>query len=286
MNAFALHAPTDRTALRWIGSAVVIIAIHAGLIAAGIYLYREQVTAGTPESAIMIDMAPAAAAPAAPTQDAAPGPEMTQADAPSEPPPPEPMPQQQVEEQIPPTPQMENPAVEAPPEQKVEPTPPPPEPVKPTPEPPKPIPEPPKPKPKPVRTEVIKKKPSVEPAQPRTTAPPSAQRQASTSSAAMAGASRAASVSYNQLIAAQLQRYKQYPSASKAANEQGSARISFTLDRNGRLLSSRLTKSSGHPALDAETLAVVRRAQPFPPFPSEKIGNSDSFDVPIGFYLR
>jgi protein TonB len=125
------------------------------------------------------------------------------------------------------------------------------------------------------------------PPAPRTTAPPRSRQQASASAAALsAGASRAASASYNQLIAAQLQRYKQYPSASRAANEQGRAFIAFTLDRSGRLLSARLTKSSGFAALDAETLAVVRRAQPFPPFPAEKTGSTDSFNVPISFFMR
>jgi len=91
---------------------------------------------------------------------------------------------------------------------------------------------------------------------------------------------------YNQIIAARLQRFKQYPSAARAANEEGRTRVLFTLDRSGRLLSSRLTKSSGHAVLDAEALAVLQRAQPFPPLPSEHQGNSASFDVPLSFGLR
>lgn len=281
MNAFALHLPAHRANLRWIGSAVVIVAVHVGLIAAGIAWYREKAPPGASEPAIMIDMAPTTAAPQAEPEDIAPGPEMQQADEQSAPPP-EPPPQQQAEQPIEPTPQLEKPVVEAPPEQKVEPTPPPPEPARVTPEPPKPAPE----KPRPVRAEV-KKKPNEKPPAPRTTAPPRAQRQASTATAtASAGASRAAIASYNQLVAAQLQRYKQYPGSSKAANEQGVARILFALDRSGRLLSVRLTKSSGFAALDAETLAVVRRAQPFPPFPPDKPGSSDSFNVPISFFVR
>lgn len=281
MNAFTLHAPADRAGLRWTLSALAIVAVHAGLIAGAIYWYREQPAAGAPEPAIMIDMAPATAAPQAQPDDAAPGPDMLQADEQSAPPP-EPMPQQQVEEKIEPTPQLVKPEVEAPPEQKVEPTPPPPEPAAVAPKPPEPTPE----LPKPARAEV-KKKPSVTPPAPRTTAPPRSQQRASAAAAApSAGASRAASANYNQLIAAQLQRYKQYPSSSKAANEQGRAFISFTLDRSGRLLSARLTKSSGFAALDAETLAVVRRAQPFPPFPPDKAGSTDSFTVPISFFMR
>ncbi len=282
MNEFALHGPSGRTVWRWAGSAIVIVALHAGLIAAGVAWYRAQAPAGGEMPTIMVDMAPAAAAPELQPQDVAPGPEMQQADAPSEPPP-EPVQPQQMEEQVPPTPPVDKPVVEAPPEQKIEPTPPPPEPAKAAPEPPKPAPE--KPRPKPVHAEV-KKKPSETPPAPRTTAPQHAERQGRAAAAPAAGASRAASLSYNQLIGAHLLRFKQYPSSARAANEQGVASVLFTLDRNGRVLGSRLARSSGSASLDAEVLAMVRRAQPFPPFPPEKTGSSDSFSAPVSFLLR
>jgi protein TonB len=280
MNAFTLHAPTDRAVLRWTGSAIAIVAIHAGLIAAGIWWYNKAEPPGVTVPAIMIDMAPATASPDVPTQDAAPGPEMTQADAPSEPPPETP-PQQQAEE-IPPTPLMEKPVVEAPPEQKVEPTPPPPEPVAAKPEPPKPTPV----KPKPVHAEV-KKKPSERPPAPKTTAAPRAEQQARAASAATAGAAAAAALpSYRDRLAAHLQRYKQYPSEAKSAGKVGVATISFTVSRSGQVLASRLSGSSGVPALDAETVAMIRRAQPLPAFPPEMTQASMSFNVPIRFSLN
>ena len=280
MNVFALHAPTDSVRLRWAGSAMAIVAIHAGLIAAGIWWYRQPSLPGVAIPAIMIDMAPATAAPETQPLDVAPGPDMQQSEAPSEPPP-EPVQQKQAEEQIPPTPPMEKPVVEAPPEQKAEPAP---EPAKIVPDPPKPVPE--QPRPKPVRAEV-KKKPSDTPAAPRTTAALRAERIAPAASAAAAGASRAASASYNQLVQSHLQRFKQFPQSARTG-QSGTAivRIAFTLDRGGRVVSSRLLGSSGNQALDAETLAMVRRAQPFPPFPPEKIGGTDSFNVPLRYDLR
>ncbi|MEH2480666.1 protein TonB [Nitrobacteraceae bacterium AZCC 2146] len=283
MNAFALHAPADRAGLRWTASAIVIVALHAGLIAAGIAWYREHQPAGAEMPTIMIDMAPASAAPEAQPQDVAPGPEMQQADAPSEPPP-EPMQQQQqAEQQIAPTPPVEKPVVEAPPEQKAEPTPPPPEPAKIVPDPPKPTPV----KPKPVRAEV-KKKPSDTPPAPRTTAAPHAERQAQAASAATAGAAAAAAAlpSYRDRLAAHLQRFKEYPSEAKAAGKQGVAMLSFTVSRSGQVLGSRLAGSSGVPALDAETMAMIRRAQPLPSFPPEMTQASLSFTVPVRFSIR
>ncbi len=279
MNAFALHQPGDRTALRWTGSALAIIAVHAGLIAAGIALYRNHVAPGAAENTIMIDMAPVSAAPEALAQDVAPGPEMQQAEAPSAPP--EPQPQAPAEEQISPTPLMEKAEVQAPPEQKVEPTPPPPETAKVTPEKPKPTPE----KPKPVRAEV-KKKPNDTKAAPRTTAPQRAENVAPTNMAAMAGAARAATANYKQLVQAHVQRFKQYPSGARSGQAgKVTAVVSFTLSRSGQVVAARLASSSGRPALDAEAVATIRRANPFPPFPPEKTEGSTVFTVPLSYNL-
>jgi protein TonB len=201
---------------------------------------------------------------------------MQQADAS---PPPEPAKQETVQEPIAPTPLQEKPEVEAPPEQKTQPAPSKPEPTKITPE----------PKPAPVKPSVVRveaKKPTEAPPAPRSTAAPRAERQAPAASAISAGASAAVIASYNQLVAAHLQRFKQYPPGAKAAGEQGTARLSFSLGRGGQVLGSRLAGSSGHAALDGETLAMVRRAQPFPGFPPEMKQASMSFNVPVQFSIR
>jgi protein TonB len=283
MNAFVLHEFDDRAAMaRWSASAAIIVAVHAALIALGVAWYTHSPPPGVVLPTIMIDLAPVSApsSPSVQPLDLPPGPEMREADPP--PPPPEPPKREAIQEQLAPTPQQENPVVEAPPEQKVEPPPPKPEPAKIVPDQPKPVPV----KPKPVRTEV--KKPADAPPAPRTSAAPKAERQASlTSSSAPAGATSAAALaSYNQLVAAHLQRFKQYPSSAKAAGEQGTSRLSFTLSRSGQVLGSRLAGSSGHSVLDGETLAMVRRAQPFPPMPPELKQASMSFSIPVQFSIR
>lgn len=279
MNAWVLHGPTGRgDAARWGAAAIVTIALHAALIAAGMAWYAQSEPPGVTMPAIMVDMSPVSAAPQTQMMDVAPGPEMQEAEAPSAPPPeaskPEP------EQPVAPTPLQEKPEVQAPPEQPKQPAPVKPEPAKIVPDRPKPTPV----KPKPVRAEL--KKPSERPPAPRTTAAPRAERQAPVASAATAGASRAAAASYNQMVAAHLQRFKQYPSSAKAAGQQGVARLSFTLGRGGQVLSSRLAGSSGSAALDGETLAMVRRAQPFPAMPPDMKQVSISFTVPISFSIR
>src|SRR6266849_1166672 len=276
MNAFVLHDSSDRTGvLRWGTSAAAIVAVHTGLLALGLAWYTQHPPPGITMPAIMVDMAPASSSPQPTPMDLAPGPVMDQADAS----PPEPAQQQVVEEQIAPTPPQEKPEVVAPPEQKAQPSPPKPEPAKIVPE----------PKPAPVKPNVVRaeaKRPTEAPPAPRTTAAPRAERQAPAASAISAGASVAVMASYNQLVAAHLQRFKQYPPAAKAAGEQGTARLSFSLGRGGQVLGSRLAGSSGHAALDGETLAMVRRAQPFPGFPPEMKQASMSFNVPVQFSIR
>ena len=279
MNAFVLHDVGDHGGvLRWGASAAAIVALHAALIALGLAWYTQHPPPGITMPAIMVDMAPASSSPQPTPMDLAPGPVMQQADAS---PPPEPAKPQIVEEQIAPTPLQEKPEVEAPPEQKTQPTP-----SKLEPEPAKIVPE---RKPAPVKPKVVRveaKKPSEAPPAPRTTAAPRAERQAPAASAISAGASAAVMASYNQLVAAHLQRFKQYPPGAKAAGEQGTARLSFSLGRGGQVLGSRLAGSSGHAALDGETLAMVRRAQPFPGFPPEMKQGSMSFNVPVQFSIR
>jgi protein TonB len=276
MNAFVLHDTPDTGILRWGTSAVTILAVHAALIALGTAWYAQHPSPGVTIPTIIVDMAPATASPEPTPTELAPGPVMQQADAS----PPEPAKQEAVQEQLAPTPPQPKPEVEAPPEQKTQPTPPKPEPAKIVPDLPKPVPA----KPKPVRAEA--KKPTEAPPAPRTTAAPKAERQAPAASAISAGASAAAIASYKQLVAAHLKRFQQYPAAAKAAGQQGTARLSFTLGRGGQVLASSLGGSSGHSALDAETLAMVRRAQPFPAFPPEVKQGSMPFAVPIQFSIR
>jgi protein TonB len=277
MNAFALHDVSDHATIRrWGVSAVAILAAHAALIAFGINWVTQRPLPGVTLPVIMVDMAPVSAAPQPTQMDLAPGPVMQQADAS---PPPEAAQLEVVQEEIAPTPPQEKPEVVAPPEQKSEPTPPKPEPVKVEPE----------KKPAPVKPKVVRaeaKKPTDAPPAPRTTASPKAERRAPAASAASAGALAAALASYRQMVAAPLQRFKQYPPAAKAAGQQGTARVSFTLSRSGGVMSVSLGGSSGHAALDAETVAMVRRAQPFPAFPADVKQSSMPFSAPVAFYIR
>lgn len=92
--------------------------------------------------------------------------------------------------------------------------------------------------------------------------------------------------SWTTLLFKQLQRFKSYPSGPRARNEQGVVTLTFTVDRDGHVLSRQIVTSSGHPDLDAEVLTMIERAQPLPAFPASMTQAQQDFTVPIRFSLR
>jgi len=95
---------------------------------------------------------------------------------------------------------------------------------------------------------------------------------------------RAMVLTWKNQIVTILERNKRYPAEARSRGEQGVTRLAFSIDTQGHLLSSRIAASSGSAALDAETLALVRRAQPFPPPPPELAGSE--MTVPVSFNIR
>jgi periplasmic protein TonB len=273
MNAFALHDISDQAAVRrWGASAMAIVAAHAALIALAINWQTQRPEPGVSMPAIMIDLAPITSSPETAPMDITPGPEMQQADAS----PPEPAAAEAVQEQIAPTPPQEKPEVVAPPEQKQQPTPEKPEPARIVPD----------HKSTPIKPKVVRpdaKKPSEAPPAPRTSAPPRAERQAPAASAMSAGAAASAMAAYSQRVRAHLMRFHKYPSGH---TQQGVVRLSFTLSRSGQVQSSRLGGSSGVAAFDAQAMAMLRQAAPFPAFPPEIAYGAAPFNVPVEFKPR
>jgi protein TonB len=125
-----------------------------------------------------------------------------------------------------------------------------------------------------VQQKVEQPKPEVTPPAPETRAPAKNER--------VAQFSQAASNTYNALVLGHLQRFKRYPKAAR--NVAGKVVVRFTLDRDGRLIDSVVTKSSGNHVLDEAALETLRRASPFPQFPAAKAVAQEEFIVPLGFY--
>jgi protein TonB len=91
--------------------------------------------------------------------------------------------------------------------------------------------------------------------------------------------------SYLGRVLAQLNRFKQYPRAARAAHIEGVVMLHFVMDAQGRVQSFEIAKSSGRPVLDAEALALIQRAQPLPALPADFPSPTLDAVVPIEFSL-
>jgi periplasmic protein TonB len=122
--------------------------------------------------------------------------------------------------------------------------------------------------------------PEPEPPKPE---PPSEEKQAT--APPQANAPRAIA-RWESTLAAHLEHFKRYPKEARTRGEQGTATVAFTIDHEGRLVSSRIVQSSGSATLDEETLAMLARAQPMPKPPDNVLDSELSFIVPVRFNIK
>ncbi|MCC0047793.1 MAG: energy transducer TonB [Rhodobiaceae bacterium] len=94
---------------------------------------------------------------------------------------------------------------------------------------------------------------------------------------------RAAESGYASKVVARIQRAKRCTSALRSARASGTARIRFTLNRAGRVTAAGVARGSGSRVVDREALSLVRRAGPYPAFPSAIRKSSLSYTVPITY---
>jgi protein TonB len=126
---------------------------------------------------------------------------------------------------------------------------------------------------------------------PLTTAPP---RVVSTKTAASAagpvpGTSvipSSVQASWQKALIRHLNRFKRYPESARSRGIQGVVEVEFTINREGRVVASRVTQSSGSSTLDAEALATLRRANPLPAPPVQAAEATLDLALPIHFRIR
>jgi protein TonB len=242
---------------RWVAAVAFVLVAHALLAAAYMYAKPSDGITGSEVPALMIEFAPEAAAPET-ESDLAPGPETFDSQATLQPE----VKQQAAEEPVidlPPVP-APDPDIVLPPkkEELVEkqeiPQPKPPEPVE---------------QPSPQQVQSVK----------QPTSNPKVEKRAEKPVAPRAGttAERNAMASYASILSAHLQRFK------RPARARGTAVVSFTVNRSGKVLARSILRSSGSSAVDDEALAMIARAQPMPPFPAAVTKDDERFVQAIRF---
>ncbi len=89
---------------------------------------------------------------------------------------------------------------------------------------------------------------------------------------------------YAMVVTALLQQAMLYPDGARQKREQGDVRVTFAIDRDGKVTSSAIVTPSNNTLLDREALALIQRAQPFPS-PSLIGKDSEEFATTIRFKL-
>jgi protein TonB len=101
--------------------------------------------------------------------------------------------------------------------------------------------------------------------------------------ASRGGASAGEKAAYATRLRSHVQRFERYPAEAERNGVTGSTRITITIDRGGRLISSRLAASSGSAILDDAARATAARASPYPPPPDGIGGRTLTFAATIRF---
>jgi periplasmic protein TonB len=269
MLATNLIEAQRRHLLRWAGAALFVVAAHVGCTALALMNWTNDDAEDAAASSVVVEMVPAPAATPIDSMDVAHGPLMEEATS---------TPQatketkQEVEKEMP----------------TVEPSPAPdPEVVLPTPHP---VTEKPPDEEKPQEDTPKQRSAEQATAVPLTMAPPRVeakeQRAAPAPSPGAAAAAARAQETWRKSLSSHLNRFKRYPDAARARNNEGEVTVEFTIDRTGGLVASRIVKSSGSSTLDAEALELLQRASPFPQLPAQVPGEIYNLALPVQFHMK
>lgn len=96
----------------------------------------------------------------------------------------------------------------------------------------------------------------------------------------------AGQTTWQALLLGHLDRHKRYPVDAQRRRQQGVPWVRFVMDREGRVLSAQLERSSGFPSLDVEAVNLPKRAQPLSKPPEDVPGATLELVVPVEFFIR
>ncbi len=104
-------------------------------------------------------------------------------------------------------------------------------------------------------------------------APPASNQQAS-----------GGSNSWEGKVLARLERFRRYPTAARMRGDEGVAYLRIMINREGQVLSAKLERSSGVPALDKAAMEALNRAAPLPRIPADRPEELELL-VPFEFFI-
>ncbi len=105
-------------------------------------------------------------------------------------------------------------------------------------------------------------------------------------SQASSAAGAALRTAYEQQLFLWLEKHKDYPLVARRRGLEGVATLRVRIARDGHVLGTTMVHGSGEPMLDAATLDLASRADPFPRVPASIDGGEFEFTVPVEYRLR
>ena len=91
---------------------------------------------------------------------------------------------------------------------------------------------------------------------------------------------------YAAVLLAWLERHKEYPRPARRRGQEGVVLLYVLIDREGRVLQSRIEESSGYLLLDNAALDMLERAAPVPPLPEDMPQERLELVLPVQFFMR
>ncbi|MFT3997176.1 MAG: energy transducer TonB [Asticcacaulis sp.] len=82
-----------------------------------------------------------------------------------------------------------------------------------------------------------------------------------------------------------IEKYKRYPAEARLRRHEGVVTVGFRVDPRGKVVTRRLVRGSGVPALDAEALRVLRAASPLP-VPADTALQGQEIVVELEFFIQ
>lgn len=91
---------------------------------------------------------------------------------------------------------------------------------------------------------------------------------------------------YLTILSAWLERHKQYPSRAQRRQQEGTVYLRFIVDREGKVLTFSIERSSGYLLLDREVEKMIHRAAPLPAMPDDMTLSQLELVVPVSFTIH
>ncbi len=91
---------------------------------------------------------------------------------------------------------------------------------------------------------------------------------------------------YEQMLPLWLNKFRKYPDEARSASITGTGEVFIKIDRNGKVLLSRIIKSTGNQALDMSLANMLYEADPVLPIPADYYPDKATFSYKIAFEFK